>query len=86
LAGVEVEEYYALNEPVPVKGNWFEGNSQIWQNDCSALPIKAAIIARYGKSNGWLDDQVAITVSAFGASGGLYTTSAPTWMMPPSSQ
>ena len=30
LAGVEVEEYFALAEPVPVKGNWFEGKSLQW--------------------------------------------------------
>jgi beta-galactosidase len=72
LAGVEVEEYYALDEPAPVKGNWFEGQSIQWAERLRVLTqSKAAIIARYGPANGWLDDQIAITVSAFGASGGL---------------
>ena len=72
LAGVDVEEYYALDEPALVKGNWFEGNSQIWAERLHVInQTKVAIIARYGKSNGWLDDQVAITVSAYGTTGGL---------------
>lgn len=63
LAGVEVEEYYALLDPVPVKGNWFEGNSQIWAERLRLVgEKKAQVIATYGKSNGWLDDQIAITV------------------------
>jgi len=63
LAGVEVEEYYALDEPVPVQGNWFSGVSQVWAERLKVLkPSSVATIARYGASNGWLDDQVAITV------------------------
>jgi beta-galactosidase len=66
-AGIEVEEYYALQEPVPIKGNWFEGHSQIWAERLLVQPTRnpAQIIARYGKSNGWLDDQPAITVKAY---------------------
>jgi beta-galactosidase len=67
MAGVEVEEYYALQEPVPVKGNWFEGESHIWTERLSTVGKKGArIIARYGKSNGWLDDQIAISVNSYG--------------------
>jgi len=63
LAGVEVEEYYALDEPVPVIGNWFSGMSQLWAERLKLLkPSSVATIARYGTANGWLDDQVAITV------------------------
>lgn len=66
LAGVEVEEYYALDEPVPVKGNLVNGQAVIW---AERLLIKApytTVVARYGASNGWLDEQVAITVRAIG--------------------
>jgi beta-galactosidase len=67
MAGVEVEEYYALQEPVPVKGNWFEGQSNLWAERLAPAGKKnARIIARYGKSNGWLDDQIAISVNTFG--------------------
>ncbi len=67
IAGVEVEEYYSLEEPVPVKGNWFTGQSSLWAERLVILSEKSArIIARYGNSNGWLDDQVAISVNSYG--------------------
>ena len=67
LAGIEVEEYYALLEPAPVKGNWFEGASQIWAERLKLRGDKyTQVIARYGKSNGWLDEQVAISVNVCG--------------------
>jgi len=67
IAGVEVEEYYALDEPAPVKGNWFEGKSQIWAERLKpSSKTITQVIAKYGKSNGWLDDGIAITVTAYG--------------------
>jgi beta-galactosidase len=67
LAGIEVEEYYALRDSVPVQGNWFEGVALIWAERLKLLPEGyTQVIARYGKSNGWLDDQVAITVNVSG--------------------
>jgi len=67
LAGVEVEEYYALDEPVPVKGNWFEGVTRIWAERLKILDENMTpVIARYGASNGWLDDQIAITLHGTG--------------------
>jgi beta-galactosidase len=63
LAGVEVEEYYALEEPVPVIGNWFTGVATLWAERLKPLEdVMTAAIARYGPSNGWLDGQQAITV------------------------
>lgn len=73
LAGVEVEEYYALDEPVPVKGNWFAGQSELWAERLKPVDEKFTFtVARYGPSNGWLDEQVAITVHAYGSSGMVY--------------
>jgi len=67
LAGVEVEEYYALLETVPVTGNWFEGVSQLWAERLRVRDEDNTFaIARYGVSNGWLDDQLAITVHSYG--------------------
>jgi beta-galactosidase len=64
IAGVEVEEYYALQDPVPVKGNWFEGQSEIWAERLKITNTQYALnIAKYGKSNGWLDSQIAITIN-----------------------
>jgi beta-galactosidase len=68
LAGIEVEEYYALDEPVPVKGNWFEGQSEIWAERLKvANPTFTPSIAKYGKANGWLDNQSGITVNGTGS-------------------
>ncbi|MFZ6029992.1 MAG: beta-galactosidase [Chloroflexota bacterium] len=68
LTGVEVEEYYALNETVPVKANWFEGHSRIWAERLRIkLPnVNTSVLAKYGPSNGWLDGQIAIAASAYG--------------------
>lgn len=67
LAGVEVEDYYALLEPVPIKGNWFEGTSQLWAERLRLIDSSYTVpIAHFGAANGWLDDQVAITVHPYG--------------------
>lgn len=67
ITGVEVEDYYALLNPVPVAGESFSGESKLW---AERLKVKdeanTKIIARYGKSNGWLDDQPAITSHPYG--------------------
>jgi beta-galactosidase len=65
VAGVEVEEYYALEKDIPIEGNWFSGVSRMWAERLRTLDKSyAARIAHYGPSNGWLDDQLAISVSA----------------------
>jgi len=65
IAGVEVEEYYALRDEVPVKGNWFSGVSRLWAERLNVLNDVVCPIARYGPSNGWLDDQVGIAVNSY---------------------
>ncbi len=76
LAGVEVEEYYALDEPVPVKGNWFTGEARRWAERLKVHDDRyLSVIARYLPSNGWLDDQVAIAVRGL-SSGLVYTVGA----------
>jgi beta-galactosidase len=67
MTGVEVEDYYALQEPVPVAGTWFDGQSSLWAERLTLIGKKETrVIARYGKSNGWLDGQIAISVNEFG--------------------
>ena len=67
IAGVEVEEYYALLDPVSVIGPSFKGESRIWAERLNILDeAGTTVIARYGESNGWLDGQVAITSHPFG--------------------
>ncbi|MFT3890942.1 MAG: beta-galactosidase [Anaerolineales bacterium] len=66
ISGVEVEEYYALLDPSPVTGDEFKGESRIWAERVKLKDDDTQVIARYGKSNGWLDGQAAITSHAFG--------------------
>jgi len=67
ISGVEVEDSYPLDEPVPVKGNWFEGVTRQWAERLRILdPNKAVKIALYGAGSSWLDNELAITVCAQG--------------------
>ena len=67
ISGVEVEEYYALMTPVPVIGNGWKGASKIWAERLRVLDKdRTQVLAFYDKSNGWLDEQPAITQYHFG--------------------
>jgi len=67
IAGIEVEEYYALLEPVPVSGSWFIGTSGIWAERLKVLDAAVTqVVARYGPCNGWLDGQIAVTSNSYG--------------------
>lgn len=68
LAGVEVEEYYALERPVPVADTRFKGIASLWAESLRILEKagQTTIMARYGASNGWLDGQPAITFNPYG--------------------
>ena len=67
IAGVEVEDYYALVDPIPVQGNWFSGESRVWAERLKILDaVHTSAIARYGSANGWLDSQIAVAVHAYG--------------------
>ncbi len=67
LAGVEVEEYFALDETVPVKGHLFSnGFARIWAERLKVTDERSVVVAaQYKASNGWLDNQPAITVRAY---------------------
>jgi beta-galactosidase len=77
IAGIEVEEYYALDTPVDVEGNFFNGVSNIWAERLRILDESKSTlpVARYGAHNGWLDDQLAVSVNPF-TNGIVYTTGA----------
>jgi beta-galactosidase len=66
LVGAEVEDFYALDQLVPVEGKWLNGFSKQWAERLKLLDQKLAIpISQYGKSNGWLDGQVALVAHAY---------------------
>ncbi len=75
-AGVEVEDYYALVDTVPVSGTLFIGT---FSSRAERLKVQdevgTEIVARFGPSNGWLDHQPAVTAHPWGS--GKVNESAP---------
>lgn len=67
LAGVEVEDYYALETPVALKGNWLDGSSRLWAERLHLLDPDCQILSEYQPCNGWLDKRPAITERRIGA-------------------
>jgi beta-galactosidase len=79
VAGVEVEEYYALDEPAPVQAQWAEpadGLSRLWAERLRPLADGVQILATYGPSNGWLDGGAAITLHTRDNGGKVLTVGA----------
>ena len=64
--GGRVEQYYALEKDVPVTGTWGTGQVSIWAEQMKTLSPETQVLLRYGKSNGWLDDQPAVITRAYG--------------------
>jgi beta-galactosidase len=74
IANVEVEEYYPLDIPVTVIGKMIgNGVSRLWAERLKIIDESKLTqpVANYGKHNGWLDDQIAISYSPYG-NGGVY--------------
>jgi beta-galactosidase len=59
LLGGRVEQFYALDQPVTISGAPGTGKATIWAETLSTQAPDTTVLLRYGKSNGWLDDQVA---------------------------
>ncbi len=59
LLGGRVAAYYALENPVPVSGQFGNNTSQLWAERLSVDKPDVEILERFGKSNGWLDGQPA---------------------------
>lgn len=76
LSGVDVEDYYALDESVPIEGKWLNGTTKQWAERLKLLDQQNAIpISRFGKANGWLDGQIAMITHPYGT-GMVYTVGA----------
>jgi beta-galactosidase len=58
--GVRVDQYYALDSEVPVSGTLGSGSASLWAEQLSARAPDTQALLRYGKSNGWLDDEPAM--------------------------
>ncbi len=64
--GGRVEQYYALEKDVPVSGSWGEGQASVWAEQLKSSSPDAEVLLKYGKSNGWLDDQPAVITHPYG--------------------
>jgi beta-galactosidase len=59
LLGAEVEQYYALDAPVAVKGRFGEGKASIWAEWITPRAPGVEILATYSDPGGWLDGKAA---------------------------
>ncbi len=66
MLGARVEQFYALEKPVPVSGDWGQGEGRIWAEQMGSLQPDVQVLMRYGKSNGWLDGQPAAVTRKVG--------------------
>jgi beta-galactosidase len=60
VLGGRVEQWYALDEEVPVSGAWGRGKAKIWAEQLQASKPDAEALLTYGESNGWLDGRPAV--------------------------
>jgi beta-galactosidase len=67
LLGGRVEQYYALLDPVPVEGKFGSGEGKLWAEWLSVKDDDTEVLARYGKSNGWLDGKPAAITRKVGS-------------------
>jgi beta-galactosidase len=68
-AGVEVEEYYPILEPVSVQGtpgSAMKGVAHIWAERLRIRENDVQVLARFGSKSGWLAGQPAVTTRRFG--------------------
>jgi beta-galactosidase len=64
--GGRVEQFYALEKDFPVSGEWGSGETTIWAEQMGKQSSEAQVLMKYGKSNGWLDDQPAVLTRSYG--------------------
>jgi beta-galactosidase len=64
--GARVEQFYALNEEVPLSGSWGQGKATIWAEQLKANAPGVEVLLTYGPSNGWLDGQPAAVTRKVG--------------------
>lgn len=66
ILGGLVEQYYALENNIPASGKLGSGEATVWAEQLETTAPDAEVLLRYGKSNGWLDDQPAIITCNYG--------------------
>jgi beta-galactosidase len=64
--GGRVEQFYALDNKVPVSGDLGSGTASLWAEQLSTKSPDTRVLLRYGASNGWLDNQPAVITRKVG--------------------
>jgi len=64
--GGRVDQYYALDGAVPAGGTLGSGTASLWAEQLSTSAPDVEVLLRYGKANGWLDDQPAMITRRVG--------------------
>lgn len=66
LLGGRVQQFYALDKPIPVAGAAGEGTAKIWAEQLQARAAQTEVPLRYGQANGWLDGEPAVLTRRVG--------------------
>jgi beta-galactosidase len=66
LLCARVEQFYALDQSVPIDGTWGSGTDTIWAEQLAAKSTDTQVLMRYGKINGWLDGKPAAVTRKVG--------------------
>ncbi len=66
LLGARVEKWYSLEHSIPATGVWGNDTDTIWAELIGVRTPDVTVLMRYGKSNGWLDDQPAAVTRVVG--------------------
>lgn len=66
LLGARVDQFYALDEPVGVTGDFGAGKARIWAEWLDPEASDVRVLARYADPGGWLDGKPAIVTRKVG--------------------
>ena len=64
--GGRVEQYFALEKPAPISGQWGDGEARVWAEEMKSFAPDTEVLIRYGQANGWLDNQPAAITRRYG--------------------
>jgi len=64
--GAHVEQFYALEQSVPLEGSWGTGESTVWAERIKPTAPDVEVLEKFGVSNGWLDGQAAAVSRRYG--------------------
>lgn len=67
LLGGSVEQYFNLPSPIPAYGNWGTAQAKSYAEQLQTKSPDTKVLMRFGKYNGWLDNQPAVLTHKVGS-------------------